>query len=86
MRVRLKKPTVKGIRDGAMFLIGAYGFINEIISHGLVERPTLLILCAGLMGVPIFLRADEARQVTPPTVVTPPLIVPVPEPPEVPQQ
>lgn len=84
MRVRLKKPTVKGIRDVVMFLIGAYGFINEIISHGPVERPTLLILCAGLMGVPIFLRADEARQVTPPTVA-PPVIVPVPEPPEVQQ-
>lgn len=42
-----------------MFLIGSAGFIHEvIITEG--ERPTLLLACLALMGVPFFLRKDES--------------------------
>lgn len=41
-----------------MFLMGSAGFIHEILIRG-PERPTLLLACLALMGVPFFMRKDE---------------------------
>jgi hypothetical protein len=48
-------------RDGLLFTLGAGGFLHELlVTQG--ERPTLLLACFALMGVPLFLRADEKRK------------------------
>ncbi len=48
-------------RDGILFILGAGGFLHELLfTNG--ERPTLLIACFALMGVPIFLRNDEHKR------------------------
>ena len=45
-------------RDGLLFILGAGGFLHEVlITHG--ERPTLLLACFALMGVPLFLQRVE---------------------------
>ena len=44
-----------------MYLLGSAGFAHEVIvTKG--ERPTLLLACLALMGLPIFLRKDEGGQ------------------------
>ena len=45
-------------RDGALFLAGLAGVAHETLFAD-TERPTLLILFAGMMGLPAFLRKDE---------------------------
>jgi hypothetical protein len=48
-------------RDGLLFILGAGGFLHElIITQG--ERPTLLLGCMALMGLPVFLRSDDRRK------------------------
>jgi hypothetical protein len=48
-------------RDGLLFILGAGGFLHElIVTQG--ERPTLLLGCLALMGLPVFLRSDEKRR------------------------
>lgn len=48
-------------RDGLLFILGAGGFLHElIITQG--ERPTLLLGCLALMGLPVFLRSDDRRK------------------------
>ena len=41
-------------RDLVMFTLGAGGFLHEIFWQK-VERPSVLILCAALMGLPFVL-------------------------------
>lgn len=48
-------------RDTVLFVLGAAGFVHELLTAG-VERPTLLLLCGAMMGLPVFLRADERRR------------------------
>lgn len=49
----------KRFRDWLMFGFGGLGFAHEVIvTKG--ERPMLLAACLALMGLPIFLRKDEA--------------------------
>jgi hypothetical protein len=48
-------------RDTLLFLGGLAGAAHETLIAP-VERPTLLILFAGMMGLPAFLRADERKQ------------------------
>ena len=45
-------------RDVILFLFGIGGVTHETLS-GVPERPTLLLLFAACMGLPLFLRADE---------------------------
>jgi hypothetical protein len=48
-------------RDIVLFIAGIGGVFHEtVVQTG--ERPTLLILFAAMMGLPAFLRADEARK------------------------
>ena len=61
-------------RDVILFGAGLAGIAREaIIESG--ERPTLLLLFAAMVGLPAFLRTDEARKPEPPA---PPTIPPVP--------
>lgn len=48
----------KNTRDISMFTAGLSGFAHEVLVKG-PERPTLLLACLALMGVPFFLRKDE---------------------------
>lgn len=52
---------VKIVRDMALFVLGAIGFVHELISTG-SERPQILILTAAMMGLPVIIRGDEKRQ------------------------
>lgn len=44
-------------RGTIMFVLGATGFIHELVL-GSAERPFLLTLCGALMGLPFVLAAD----------------------------
>lgn len=48
-------------RDTVLFIGGLLGVLHETVASK-SDRPTLLILFAGMMGLPAFLRADEARK------------------------
>lgn len=48
-------------RDTLLFVFGLAGAAHETLV-AVAERPTLLILFAGMMGLPAFLRADERKQ------------------------
>jgi hypothetical protein len=41
---------------------GLLGVIHETVMHQATERPTLLILFAGMMGLPLALRQDEKNK------------------------
>ena len=45
-------------RSTTMFLLGAGGFIHELLREG-AERPFILTLCGALMGLPFVLAADS---------------------------
>jgi hypothetical protein len=50
----------RNLRDIALFVLGAGGFIHEVLSAG-SERITVLFACLALMGVPTILRSDEKK-------------------------
>lgn len=53
-----RKKRTRFTRDGLFLILGAGGFLHELlITQG--ERPSLLLACFALMGVPLFLRGDE---------------------------
>jgi len=75
-------PTNKALRtwrDIALFLLGAGGFTHEVLIAG-TERPTILLGCLALLGVPVFLRKDEGAQAAPAAqvaqAVMPPMSLP----------
>lgn len=45
-------------RDTVLFVVGLLGIAHETLSAG-VERPVLLAAFLAMMGLPMFLRADE---------------------------
>ncbi len=48
------------VRDVTLFVAGLLGVAHEtLVSHS--DRPTLLLLFAGMMGLPAFIRADEKK-------------------------
>jgi hypothetical protein len=57
--------SAKGWRDTLLFLTGLALIINEAVLRDGTERPTLLVLYAGMVGLPAFLRIDERRASTP---------------------
>lgn len=74
------------VRDILLFLLGAAGLAHEVIvTDG--ERPWLLMLLGGLLGLPAFLRLDgrngsgtPAPPASPPGPAPPPLpSTPIPE-------
>lgn len=46
-------------RDLALYLLGGAAFIHELL--GKVERPYILFLCATMLGLPTFIKADQKR-------------------------
>ena len=42
------------IRDATMFVLGAGGFLHELLTVG-IERPFILTACLALMGLPFVL-------------------------------
>lgn len=55
-------------RDTILFLAGLAGVAYETLVTQ-AERPTLLLLFAGMMGLPAFLKSDEKHQPVPPPEV-----------------
>ena len=53
--------SIRVSRDTLLFFSGLAGAAHETLIAD-TERPTLLILFAGMMGLPAFLRADERKQ------------------------
>lgn len=48
-------------RDTVLFIAGLLGVLHETLFSE-SDRPQLLLVFAGMMGLPAFLRADEARK------------------------
>lgn len=55
-----QKRRIRWSRDAVLFTVGIAGIIYETVVHD-IERPTLLLLFAGMVGVTQFLRTDEKR-------------------------
>jgi uncharacterized membrane protein YobD (UPF0266 family) len=51
----------KLFRDVALFVTGASLLVYETVTKEGVERPSLLLIFAAMMGLPAFLRKDESR-------------------------
>lgn len=49
------------LRDVILFFSGLLGSVYETVV-ATTDRPELLILFAGMMGMPYFLRADDRRR------------------------
>jgi uncharacterized membrane protein len=49
------------VRDVALFLCGVAGIAYETVFTQ-VDRPTLLLLFAAMVGLPAFLRTDEKHK------------------------
>jgi hypothetical protein len=58
-RITLKRPTGIQIRSTVLFAAGLAGLVHETLWSA-SERPTLLIMFAAMMGLPLFLKADKA--------------------------
>lgn len=57
----LTQGKIRLTRDSIVFFSGLLGVVHEtVISNA--ERPTLLLLFAAMMGLPAFLRSDEAKK------------------------
>lgn len=56
-----KRWSQKITRDAVLFTTGLALTINESLQAG-PERPSLLVLFAGMMGLPAILRFDEQRR------------------------
>lgn len=56
----MSKPSrrVRFTRNGLLFVMGAFGWIHEVLDSG-TERITIIVACFALMGVPFFLGRDE---------------------------
>lgn len=57
---RWRWPTVT--RDTVLFVVGLGGIINEAFIRAEPTRPELLVLFAGMVGLPVALRRDEGRR------------------------
>lgn len=49
------------LRSVILFVGGMAGIVHEIWSHG-TERPALLTLLAGMVGLPLIVKSDERAQ------------------------
>ncbi len=62
----LKTPKIT--RDVILFTFGLVGVGWETFAQN-ADRPTLLLLFGAMIGLPAFLKADEARKEVPPVIV-----------------
>lgn len=49
---------VRVTRDGVLFAVGLAGITYETLVEN-VDRPTLLLIFSAMVGLPVFLKADE---------------------------
>jgi hypothetical protein len=56
-----RRPSLAGWRDTILFLTGIGLIVYEAVIRTGPERPTLLILYGGMVGLPAVLRSDERR-------------------------
>lgn len=56
---RATAPTWATLRDISLFTTGLGLIVFEAVFRAGPERPTLLLLYAGMVGLPAFLRSDE---------------------------
>ncbi len=49
------------VRDVVLFVVGLAGIVYVTVTDG-GDRPTLLILFGGMVGLPAFLRVDEKKK------------------------
>lgn len=61
----MARPTFVQFRSMLLF-VGGLGGVAYVTVIDQTDRPTLLILFAAMMGLPLFLRSDERHQATPP--------------------
>lgn len=54
-------PTVTGWRSTVLFLTGLGLTVHEAVIRAGPERPSLLVVYVGMMGLPAFLHADTKR-------------------------
>lgn len=55
----VQRPSLRTLRDVALFLLGAFGVLWETVWEPDHPDPTLLILFAAMLGLPVLLRSDE---------------------------
>lgn len=55
------RKTLRVSRDTVLFAAGILGVVHETIIAS-TERPQLLMMFAAMMGLPAFLKADEAKK------------------------
>lgn len=55
----IRRTSASGWRDVILFLTGLGLIVYEAVLREGPERPTLLVLYAGMVGLPAFLRRDE---------------------------
>jgi hypothetical protein len=67
----MRAPTFVQFRTAALFLGGMAGAAYVTLADS-TDRPTLLVLFGAMMGLPLFLRADEKRQPAPQLPPPPP--------------
>lgn len=61
----MTRPTFVQVRSALLFAGGLTGATYVTLADQ-TDRPTLLILFAAMMGLPLFLRSDERHQVQQP--------------------
>lgn len=59
--VSISETRLRITRDGVMFTTGLLGVVHETVISG-IERPALLLMFGGMMGLPAFLHKDEKEQ------------------------
>lgn len=70
----MPRPTFTQIRASALFVSGLAGVAYETLVTG-ADRPTLLILFAAMLGLPLFLKPEAQSVIAPPP---PPVLPPAP--------
>jgi hypothetical protein len=64
--VTRRLPSLAGWRDALLFLTGLGLIVYEATIHAGPERWGLLMVYAGMVGLPVFIRADQ-KAPTPPS-------------------
>lgn len=57
----MKLPAARVSRDTILFIAGLTGLGYETVIAN-AEKPTLIIAFVGMLGLPLFIRGDEARR------------------------
>ena len=63
--MKARRPSLAGWRDTMLFLTGLALIVYEAVVHTGPERYGLLVLYAGMVGLPAILQIDERRADTP---------------------